>query len=418
MIGCLSASSLIGTWLQSAAQQWVVLQMTNSEAALGVTVALSTLPILLFGLWAGPWVERIDRRKLLIGTQTAAMILAVVFAILLVTNVIQLWHIYVLSFALGIVSALDFPAQQAFLGDLAGMSEVRKAVNLNAMIVNISRMLGPAFAGTIIARLGVAPAFWLNALSFLAVIATLVLVRSQQVKHAPSGKSALHEFIEGLKYLYAQPRLKDLAVFALLVTFLGFSILTIASAFVVKILHGDAETYGLLLSASGAGALTGVLFIVPIAQAAKHTGRILIGTITWMGLWMLVTASTNVTAVATLSFFMTSIGAPTVITIVLGLVQVLAPQAMRARMLTVFIMISFGMQPIASFLIGLSAQTFSIPTAIAINGGLFLACATAMFLLRPELRHWSANQHVASVSLESDLETAQKISAAVESMEI
>ncbi len=412
------AISLIGTWLQSAAQQWVVLQLTNSEAALGIAVALSTLPILLIGLWAGVWAERWDRRKLLIGTQTAAMILAFIFAALMITGVIQVWHVYVLSFALGIVSALDFPAQQAFLGDLSGMSEVRKAVNLNAMIIQISRMLGPAFAGIIIARLGVSTAFWLNGLSFLAVIVTLVLVRSQQVTSPPSGKSMLHEFSQGLKFIKNQPRIQDLLLCVVLVTFLGFSVLTIASAFAVKILHGNSETYGLLLSASGAGALIGVLFVVPIAQAAHRTGLIMIATIAWMGTWFIILASTNVSAVANLSIFMFSIGAPTVITMALGLIQLLAPPNMRARLVTVFIMVSFGMQPVASFLVGLSAETFSIPTAILINGLLFLVGAAAMFLFRPELRHWSANQHSPAPMPEADQQTAEAISEAMESLEI
>jgi MFS family permease len=294
---------------------------------------------------------------------------------------------------LGIVTALDFPAQQAFLGDLAGMSEVRKAVNLNAMIIQVSRTLGPAFAGVIIARLGAAIAFGLNGISFLAVIVSLLIVRSHQVKAQPSGKSMLHEFVEGLKFIKGQPRIQDLLMFVVLVTFLGFPVLTIMAPFASTILHGDAETYGQLLAFSGLGALVGVLFVVPIVQAARRTGLILMGALAWMSMWFIILSRTNVLTVAQLCIFLFSIGAPTVLTMALGLIQLLAPPGMRARLLTVFLMVSFGMQPVASVLIGLSAETFTIPSAILINGVLFLIGATAMFLFRPELRRWEANRH-------------------------
>ena len=387
------AISLIGTWLQAAAQQWVVWELSHSEASLGLVTALGTLPILLLGLWAGVWADRWDRRRLLIGTQTAAMILAFSLAVLVLTGAVQLWHVYVLSFLLGVVTALDFPAQQAFLGDLSGMSEVRKAVNLNAMIVQVSRMIGPALAGFVIGGLGAGVAFGLNGLSFLAVIASLLLVRSQQIKAPPSGKSMVHEFVEGLKFIKGQPRMQDLLIFVVLVTFLGFPVLTIAPAFADTILHGNAETYGLLLSASGAGALIGVLFVVPLAQAARRTGLILIGATAWMGLWFAVIAGTATLAVAEIGIFLFSIGAPTILTMALGLIQLLSPQNMRARLVTVFIMVSFGMQPIASLLIGLSAEAFSIPIAILINAVLLTAGAAAMFLFRPALRGWEANRH-------------------------
>lgn len=412
------AISLIGTWLQSSALAWVVWLLTGQEAQLGIVAALSTLPILMLGLWTGVWADRFDRRKLLIGTQTAAMLLAFILASLLQTNSIQLWHVYVLSFGLGVVSALDFPAQQAFLGDLAGMKEVRKAVNLNAMIINISRSVGPALAGIIIGRLGAALAFWLNGLSFLVVIISLLLVKSHQEKSKPNGKSMWHEFIEGLKFIKSQPRIQDLLTFVALVTFFSFSVLTLAPAFASTVLRGNAETYGSLLSASGIGALIGVLFVVPMAQAAQHTGRILIGAILWMGLWLVIVSRTDQLLLAQIGMLLISIGAPTVITMAFGLIQLLAPPAMRGRLVTVTIMISFGMQPIASFLIGLSAQTFTIPTAILINGVCLLIGGTIMLVFRPELRHWIANQHQPAAPQPELSAREEPVAEAMEAMEL
>ncbi|HET7090812.1 MAG TPA: MFS transporter, partial [Anaerolineae bacterium] len=165
------AISLVGTWLQMTAQGIVVYELSQGAATpLGIVGMLSTLPILILSPWTGVWADRLDRRRLLIGTQVGAMLLAFSLAVLTQTGLIQLWHVYVLASLLGIFSAIDFPAQQAFIGDLSGMTEVRKAVNLNGITLQASRMLGPALAGYMIGALGAASAFWLNGLSFMAVI--------------------------------------------------------------------------------------------------------------------------------------------------------------------------------------------------------------------------------------------------------
>jgi len=176
------AVSLVGTWLQVTAQGWVVWVISQSPSQLGIVAMLSTLPILLLGRWTGVWADKLDRRKLLLATATSAMVLAFILATLVQTSRIQLWHLYILSLLLGIVTAIDLPAQQAFLGDLSGMGQVRRAVNLNTMIVQASRMVGPALAGFIIASLGTATAFWLNGISFAAVIASLLAIQSHQAR--------------------------------------------------------------------------------------------------------------------------------------------------------------------------------------------------------------------------------------------
>src|SRR5262249_44834765 len=153
----------------------------------------------------------------------------------------------------------------------SGMGEVRKAVVMNATVLQIGRVVGPTFAGFTIGRLGIASAFWLNALSFLAVIATLLMVTTKQVKR-PSGGNVLHEFYEGLRYVARQPRMQDLIIFAVIVTFFGLPVLNILPSVATDILHGQAEYLGLLLGSSGAGALTSALLIVPIAQSFKRTG--------------------------------------------------------------------------------------------------------------------------------------------------
>jgi len=384
------AISLVGTWLQVTAQGWAVWVISRSTSALGIAAMLSTLPILLLGRWTGVWADRLDRRRLLIATATGAMVLAFILAVLVQTNLLQLWHLYLLSALLGIVTAIDLPAQQAFLGDLSGMGQVRRAVNLNTMIVQLSRMVGPAMAGFVIASLVTATAFWLNGLSFVAVIASLLAVRSNQVRTARSDSSA-GGFGEGLRFVAGQPRIQDLMIFVVLITFLVFPVLNILPAFATDVLRGDAQTLGILLASSGAGALTGTLFVVPIAQTIRRTGVVVGTAVVWMGVWAIIFSTTTWLPLSAISMFFVSLGAPAVFTMANGLLQFLAPPEMRARLLSLLLMVSFGLQPFASLLIGYSAELLTTPVAIEINGVLLLTSAGAMFALRSKLLRWEVS---------------------------
>jgi MFS family permease len=383
------AVSLIGTWLQSTAQAWVVWELSKSPAALGTVSMLGTIPILFLSTWAGGWADRVDRRKLLIGTQVAAMILAFILAILTGTKLVQLWHVYVLSLLLGIVTAIDMPTQQAFLGDLSGIGEVRKAVNLNAMILQVSRMLGPAMAGLVVGVLGASTAFWLNGISFIAVIASLVAVKTAV------GKAKQHQqnstVGDAVRFIADQPRIQDLIIFVMLVTFFGLSILNIFPAVADKVLHGDATTLGWLMAASGAGALVGTVLVVPYAQSLKRTGVVVGITTLWIGAWYVLFSLTAWLPFALICIFFSSLGAPVVITMALGLMQVLAPAHMRARLVSLLITVTFGMQPIASLLVGYSAEHLGTSVAIQLNGILLMIGAAAMLAFRSQLRQWRLN---------------------------
>ncbi len=396
------AVSLVGTWLQMTAQSWVVWELSHSATALGVTAMLGSLPILLLGPWAGVWADRLDRRKLLILTQIGAMILAFILALLTQTGLVQLWHVYLLSGLLGIITAVDIPVQQTFLGDLSGMAEVRKAINLNITMLQVSRILGPALAGLIIATLGVAVAFWLNGLSFIAVIISLWLVSSNQVRKPHNGKF-LVEFKEGVSYVATQPRLQDLILLAILVTFFAFPvIMSLLPAVVGKVLQGDAATLSWLMMSSGAGALIGTMFLAPLTQATRRTGAVLGGIIGWVGVWLVLFSEVNWLPLSLISLFFVSIGIPAVLTTTMGLMQVLAPADMRARLMSLFFTLSFGMQPVASLLAGYSADALTTPVAIRVNGLLLILGAVLMLVIRPALRKWEANaSHPATVIVET-----------------
>ncbi|MGE5509583.1 MAG: MFS transporter [Chitinophagales bacterium] len=379
------AVSLIGTWMQITAQSWVVWRLSRSEAALGVVGMLGTLPFLILGPVAGTWADRLDRRKILINTQTVAMVLAFVLAALVQFDLVRLWHVYLLAALLGCVNALDMPSQQAFIGDMAGMDLVRKAVVVNGMIVQVSRILGPTLAGLVVKAIGEAPAFWINGLSFLAAIASLVAVRADQ-RHHHGGKAG-GRFSESLHFVLAQPRVLDLMIFTALVTLFGFSNGQILPAFADKTLHGDAGLFGTLMGASGVGALVSVVFLVPLAQRQKRAGLMVALTTATAGLFFALFSLTTVPGTAIVANFLTGIPVPIVLTTNNGLLQVLAPGPMRARLLTLYLMFSFGLQPIANLWVGWMAQHLGAPLAIRINGVSMLSIGLLM-LLRPGLSAW------------------------------
>jgi len=383
------AISLLGTWMQVTAQGWLVWELSKSEVALGIVSMLGSLPLLLFGLWAGVWADRFDRRKILIGTQAAAMVLAFVLATLVWTRTVQLWHVYVLSFLLGCVGALDFPAQQAFLGDLSGMTNVRKAIVLNAMIFQIGRMVGPALAGFVLAAIGAAMAFFLNGISFIAVIISLLIVRSHQVR-LPGGGDQLRAVLDGLRFIKSEQRIQELILFVTLVTFFGISLLSFFPALAADVLQGDAQTLGVLLALSGAGAFIGATVVAPLAQTARHIGRVLGLAVIWVGGWWIAVSLSRALPLTLLCVFLVSLAMPTVMTTVNGLLQVMAPPKMRGRLLSAFILVSFGIQPIAALIIGFFAAHLGIANAIMIDGIAIIVGALTILTFRPGLRSWVA----------------------------
>ena len=380
------AFSLLGTWMQVAAQSWVVWELTQSEKALGIVVMLNSLPLLLLAPWAGAIADRLNRRLILLVTQSIAMLLAFTLAVLIQTGLIQIWHIYLSALVLGIITALDFPAQQAFIGDLSGMGQVRQAITLNVMALQVARMVGPAMAGILLKLVGNAASFWINGLSFFIVLISLMLVRSQQAEH--THKESRGQFRETVEFIRSQPRMVDLMVFASLVTFFGLSIFNILPSVADHVLHGDSQTYGLLFGSSGAGALISTLVLLPLSQAAKRVGLIITAAAAWMGTFFLLLSQSTWIPVSMISIFFVSLGAPLVLTTGLGVMQLMSPMDMRARIISLFTMLTFGLQPISSIVIGYSAEILGTQTAILINALCLITGAALMFLFRNGLRAW------------------------------
>lgn len=381
--------SLVGTWLQVTALNWVVWQLTGSEAALGTLNLLNTLPLLLLTPYAGVWADRLDRRKLLIGTQIGAMLVAFAVGLLIQTDAIQLWHLYVASIVLGFIATLDLPAQQAFLGDLAGLGEIRKAVNVNGMVVQTSRVFGPALAGFIVAKIGIAPAFWLNGLSFLVVIASLRVVRAQQIRPHDTHSSPLNQLREAVKFISSQPRIIEMYIFMLLMFLFSWSILlNLLPSVADKVFGGNAETFGFLTSSSGAGALTSLLLVVPLTHAHHKPGWMLGGAMLWASSWLIVFGFSQSLPLSMFALFCSFLGNPVVYTISVGVSQLMAPPYMRARIISLFTLVSFGMQPIGGVLMGNIAERIGVQPTIILCGGLLFTTVSILLVVRPGLRAW------------------------------
>lgn len=379
------AVSLIGTWMQVTAQTWVVWKLTGSEAALGTVGMINTIPYLLLSPIAGTLADRWDRRRILVVTQSIAMVLAFILAALVWTDVVQLWHVYALALTLGIVTSLDMPAAQAFIGDMAGREMVRKAVVINGMIVQISRVLGPTLAGYVVAKLGAAMAFGINGLSFIAVIASLLAVKAAQAARAPGAASG--GFREGVAYLKTQPRIRDMMVMTGMITFFIFSIGQILPSLSAKVLHGGVDLYGTLMGASGAGALVSVLLFVPWAQRLRRTGLMLASILGIAGLLVTLFSFITWVPLALAVYFLLGMLPPVVLTTNNGLIQVLSPNEMRARLLSIYLMVSFGLQPFSNMWVGWVGEVAGTPWAIRANG-IALVIGSGLLLMRRGLTTW------------------------------
>ena len=260
------AVSLVGTWMQVVAQSWLVLQLTGSGTLLGLVTAAQFLPVLLFGAYGGLIADRADKRRLLLGTQSALGLLALLLGTLTVTHVVRLWMVFVIAVALGTVNSVDQPVRQTFVPEMVGRDGVQNAVSLNSVLTNASRAVGPAVAGVLIATTGVGVCFLANAASFAAVLVALALIRVQALHPAPPAARESGQLRQGLRYVRGT---RGLLVPLLMMALVG----TLAYEFQVALpllaqvsLHGGASTYGFLTAAMGVGAVAGGLVVASMAR--------------------------------------------------------------------------------------------------------------------------------------------------------
>src|SRR3954451_884098 len=251
--------SMCGTWMQSVGQAWLVLGLTGSGTALGLVTALQFLPVLLLGPFAGVLVDRLPKRRVLAVTQTVAGTLALVLAILVATDTVQLWQVYVLAVGLGLVSTVDVPTRQIFVLEMVGKDDLNNAVTLNAVMVNTARVLGPALAGVLISAFELAVCFFINAASYVAVLVALALIAADQLSPSPRAARSKGQLREGLRYVQSTPILRDALVMMAIIGTLSYEFQVLLPLLARFTFHGTAATYSALTAAMGAGAVVGGL---------------------------------------------------------------------------------------------------------------------------------------------------------------
>lgn len=384
--------SLLGDWMQQTAQAWVVWELTHKATALGIVAFLSQIPFFIFGPWVGAFADRFDRRKILLITQILTMLLAFALAFLMQTHLLVLWHVYMLAFLLGTATAFNVTAEQAFIGDMAGTGNIKSAIALNNTLNQFTRLVGPAIAGWLIATIGIAPAFWFNGLSLIVSIVCILVIRSAGGRE-PSEGSGWMQFKDGIAFLFRQKLLRLILLFGIIQAFFGMSIVQLLPAFSTIVLKGNASTLGALIGSAGAGALVGIVIVLPFVQRIERTCIAIGGAVIWAGCWYFLFSFTKNQSLAMLCQFMASLGASNVITLSIGLAQELSPVAMRARVLSAFMMVIFGLQPAAAYLVGWGADVFGINDMMRINGILMIVLTTLLLAL-PVLRRLTAKVEI------------------------
>lgn len=357
--------SMSGTWMQSVAQAWLVLKLTNSGVALGIVTALQFLPILLFGMWGGLIADRVDKQRALMFTQAAMASVAAVLALLTALDVVTLWMVYVCAFLLGVANMIDSPTRQAFVTELVGPSEVANAVALNSAMFNAARVIGPAIAGALIVGVGIWPAFALNAVSFAPVIWGLSKMRPDELfRQAPVGR-AKGQVREGLFYVWRSETLRStLLLVALVGTFaLNFSI---TMPLMVKfVFDAGAAEFSLLTSAMGLGSMFGALVV---ASRARPTTRLLMLASLSFGLLMLAAAAAPSLGweLAVMPFF--GAGSITFMATANSTLQLNSSPEMRGRVMALYVLVFLGTTPIGGPIVGWVAEVWGPRASVALGG--------------------------------------------------
>jgi len=377
-----ACTSSIGTWMQIVAQNWLVVSLTHSPFFLGLDAFLQQLPIILFSLIGGVFADRYDRRRTLIASQVVQMSTSGMLALLMFLHVVQIWHILVLSFVTGCAQSFGGPAYQSLIPSLVDKKDLPNAVALNSIQFNVARVLGPLAFGLTLAAFrkwgysepqAMNACFFLNSLSFLVVINTLMMLRVKHIPPATSGRMG-DELRTGLSYVKHHSSLAALIVLAAATTFLGFALLTFLPIFAEKIFHEGADTYSHLMAFSGAGSIVGALIVAWLGKFPKMGWTALLVQAVY-GILIIAFAVSRVLWLSDILLFLTGAALMVVFSTVTSLVQMIAPNEMRGRVMSIYMLAFRGGMPLGSLASGYIATFIGAPMVIGINGALLVVVA-------------------------------------------
>jgi MFS family permease len=381
--------SLIGTWMQSTAQLWLVYKLTNSAALLGVFGFANQIPILLLASIGGYVGDRYNRHRGVIATQTASMILAFVLAALTLSGAIHdargAWVVIFIAFLVGIVNAFDVPIRQSFLVQMVGKEDLPNAIALNSSIFNGARVVGPAIAGFAIAWIGEGWCFFLNGVSFLAVIVALLAMRLKPVERKPSTESPLQGLMQGFRFAMSDLPIRSALLLLSWLSLLGLQYSVFLPIFANDILHGGGPRgLGLLMSSAGVGAVLGALHFAARTEF-KGLARWIAGTATMCGIGLIVFSESRLFWLSMAVLFVVGFSATVQMAATNTIIQSRVPDELRGRIMAVYATMFMGVQPIGALIAGGVAKRIGAPHTLAIFGLLVLA-GSLVFLFRVVMR--------------------------------
>jgi len=367
--------SLMGTWMQTTAQGYLIFELTKSPVLLGVVGFAAGVPFWLFNFIGGGLTDRVPRRTILVITQSSMMLLAFLLGGLVFSGLVQPWHVVVLAFCNGIANSFDAPARMAFLPEMVeNREDYSNAIALNSTFVNLAAVIGPAAAGLIYAWVGPAWCFVINGLSFIAVIIALLLMKLKPFAARHQNTSMLKHLKEGFRYVVHHPAIRILIIMVMFTSVFGHSYITLLPAWAVNILGGDSRLNGLMQSFRGAGALVAALMVASMGRI-KFKGRLLtLGSLVFP-LVVIAWAFIRAIPFSLLVLAISGWGFMLLLNMANTLVQVNVPDELRGRVMGIYTFAFFGMMPIGSLLGGTLAQWLGEPTSVVIGGTVSLLMA-------------------------------------------
>jgi predicted MFS family arabinose efflux permease len=378
-----ACASTIGTFVQQFAQSWLVYDLTKDPFYLGLDLFLGQLPIIMFSLFGGVFADRLDRRKMLLTSQYIQMACAFLLAILFFTHVVKVWHILTLSFIVGLGQSFGGPAYSALLPTLVGPEDLANAIAMNSIQFNLARILGPTIGGFTYTLLGPTWCFTVNGVSYLAVIATLFMIRVKFVP-AKSHEPVLTSMAEGIRFIRCREGMSALVVLAFCTTLFGFSLTAFLPVFVQTIFHKGPQTYTLLLVFSGAGSICGAL-IVAAMEKFKGRTRLTVLILTFLGFVIAAFALSKWLPLSCLLIFLQGVAIMASASLMLSLVQIITTDAMRGRVMSVYNLAFRAGIPLGSLGLGKLIPIFGVSTALAGAGSLLVAVSLYFLMARGDV---------------------------------
>ena len=379
--------SLIGTWIQMVAVTWLVYKMTNSAFILGIVGFSGQLPLFIIAPFAGVIADRWDKKRMLLITQSLALLQALILAVLVFLNLITIWHLIVLSVFLGIINAFDMPIRQSFVVDMLDnqKQDINNAIALNSSMVNGARLIGPSIAGILIATLGDGWCFAINCLSYLAVIISLLRMKIIKIPVKKSQTNVIGQLKEGFKYTFGFKPIKYLILLLAIVSLMGTPLTLLAPVFAKDFLHGDASTFGFLMSAYGTGALVGAIYLLN-KKNVLGLGKLIALAVLIFGGGMIAFSLSRYLWLSLVIMMLAGMGMMLNVASTNTMLQTLAEENKRGRVMSFYAMAFRGMSPFGSLIGGSLAGLIGAPLTLILGGAGCLAAVSIYFKKLPSLR--------------------------------